>query len=97
MDAVSEYVGTAPEFSPSSPTAVPAVHLPTKSKLQGRPQPPMKLWHVYVDDFIGMFQGSWRQRRHVKRVLLHTLGNIFRLLDQQDNNHRQEPTSIKKM
>jgi hypothetical protein len=50
-----------------------------------------------VDDFIGMAQGSWRHRRHVKRMLLHTLDKIFPPLDQQDNEHRQEPTSVKKM
>jgi hypothetical protein len=98
LDAVSksESVGTSPEFVPNSPTAVLAVPLPTKTKPQGRPQTPVKLWDIYVDDFIRMVQGSWRHLRHVKRVLLHVLDKIFLPLDQQDNEHRQESVSVKK-
>jgi hypothetical protein len=48
-DTVSESVGTAPEFSPSSLTAFPVVSLPTNTKPQGHPQPPVKLWDVRVD------------------------------------------------
>jgi hypothetical protein len=44
-----------------------------------------------------MVQGDWRHHRHVKRVLLHTLDRVFRPLDQQDLEHRQEPASVKKM
>jgi hypothetical protein len=50
-----------------------------------------------VDDFIGMVQGTWKNRRHIKRVILHTLDTIFRPLDLEDNKHRQEPASVKKM
>jgi hypothetical protein len=52
---------------------------------------------VYVDDFIGMVQGGWRHRRHVKRVLLHTLNRVFRPLNTGDSEHRQEPASVKKL
>jgi hypothetical protein len=74
----------------------PCIFLP-KPKTQGRPQPPVKLWDLCVDNFIGMVQRSWRQRRHVKRVLLHTLDKIIWPLDQQDYEHHQEPASVKKI
>jgi hypothetical protein len=64
---------------------------------RGRPRPPVKSWVVYVDDFLGMVQGNWQHRRHVKRVLLHTLDKVFRPPDLQDNPHPQEPASVKNM
>jgi hypothetical protein len=44
-----------------------------------------------------MVQGSWAHRQHVKRVLLQNLDKVFRPLDHLDNEHLQEPASIKKM
>jgi hypothetical protein len=58
---------------------------------------PVKSWDVYVDDFIGMVQGSSNHRRHAKQVLLHSLNKVLHCLDPSDNPHRQEPVSIKKM
>jgi hypothetical protein len=97
LDVVSESDGPVPALSPSSPLLLPAVPLPIKPMPRGRPRPPVKSWDVYVDDFLGMVQGNWHHRRHVKRVLLHTLDKVFRPPDLQDNPHRQEPASVKKM
>jgi hypothetical protein len=96
LDIFSESLAAVPEFAPSSPSDLPTLPLPSTPP-RGRPQPPVKSWDVYVDDFIGMVQGTWQYRRHVKRVLLHTLDKIFRHLDLKDNKHRQEPASVKKM
>jgi hypothetical protein len=52
---------------------------------------------VYVDDFIGMVQGSRCRRHHVKRILLHSLDKVFCKLEDMDDPRRQEPVLIKKM
>jgi hypothetical protein len=98
LDIVSGSLAAMPEFAPSSSSALPTLPLPSKAPPpRGRPRPPVKSWDVYVGDFMCMAQGTCQDRRHVKRVLLHTLDKIFRPLDLKDNKHRQEPASVKKM
>jgi hypothetical protein len=97
LDIVYESQGVVPEIAPAGQTVATTLPLPVKALPKGRPSPPVKSWEVYVDDFIGMIQGSWTHRRHVKRVLLQNLDKVFRPLDHLDNEHRQEPDSIKKM
>ena len=58
---------------------------------------PLTYWDVYVDDFIGLAQGSTHSRRRVKRALFHALDLIFRPLDEEDDEYRQEPASVKKL
>jgi hypothetical protein len=96
-DIMSESQGVVPEIAPAGRHVATTLPLPVKAPPKGRPSPPVKSWEVYVDDFIGMIQGSWTHRRHVKRVLLQNLDKVFRPLDHLDNEHRQEPDSIKKM
>jgi hypothetical protein len=43
-----------------------------------------------VEDFVGMVQGSAKHRQHVNRILLTSLDEVLRQLDDQDNVHRQE-------
>jgi hypothetical protein len=50
-----------------------------------------------MDDFVGMVQGSSGHRANVKRILLTSMDEVLRRLDDQDNVHRQEPASIKNM
>jgi hypothetical protein len=50
-----------------------------------------------VDDFIGMVQGNPGHHQHVKRILLTSLDEVLRKLENQDNAHRQEPASVKKI
>jgi hypothetical protein len=94
---VSESQGVVPEIAPAGRTVATTLPLPAKALPKGRPSPPVKSWEVCVDDFIGMVQGSWTHRRHVKWVLLQNLDKVFRPLDHLDNEHRQDPASIKKM
>jgi hypothetical protein len=94
---VSESQGAVPELAPISLDVAPTLPLPVKALPKGRPIPPVKSWEVYVDNFIGMVQGSRTHRRHVKRVLLHNLDKVFRPLDHINNEHRQDPAFIKKM
>lgn len=51
---------------------------------------------IFVDDFLGLAQGNDRRLRYVRRVLLNTIDDVFRPLDEHDS-HRKEPTSVKKL
>jgi hypothetical protein len=81
LDAVSESQGAVPKLAPLALYVAPTLPVPVKALPKGRPSPPVKLWEVDVDDFIGMVQGSWTHRRHIKRVLLHNLDKVFSPLD----------------
>jgi hypothetical protein len=52
---------------------------------------------IYVDDFLGIAQGSRKRLRQLRRVLFHTLDEVLRPKDQADPEARQEPISIKKL
>jgi hypothetical protein len=97
LDVLSESVAPPPLGAPPALAPPSADPIPHRRAPQGLPLPTVKKWYVYVDAFIGMVQGGWHHRRHVKRVLLHTLDRVFRLLDSGDSEHCQEPASVKKM
>ena len=44
---------------------------------------------VFVDDFLGLAQGTRHRRHHVCRTLFHALDKVFRPLDWQDTNQRK--------
>jgi hypothetical protein len=58
---------------------------------------PVKTWDVYVDEFIGLVQGNHKHRQHDNHILLSSLDEVLRRLEDQDKVHRQEPASVKKM
>jgi hypothetical protein len=88
-------VDPPPMVSAQGPASLPLP--PTRRRRwQAKPRP-VKSWDVYVDDFIGMVQGNRNHRTHVKRILLSSLDEVMRRLDDADDVHRQEPTSVKKM
>jgi len=58
---------------------------------------PLKYADVYVDDFIGLVQGTPEQREVAHRVLFHNLDKIFRPLARGESGFRQEPASVKKL
>jgi hypothetical protein len=78
--------------SPSATTAVPkdAPHRLFKQRLLSR-------FDVFVDDFIGMGQGTTKQLNNLRRILFHTLDEVFRPLDSADRPSRKEPASTKKL
>ena len=47
---------------------------------------------VFVDDFLGLAQGPWHRRRHVRRM-----HKVFRPLDRQDTKQRKEVPLLKKL
>ena len=44
---------------------------------------------VFVDDFLGLAQGLWNCRRHVRHTLFHALDKVFRPLDSKDIEERK--------
>jgi hypothetical protein len=83
---------------PNTSAGSKSLPLPTPAlRLQPSKPVPVKSWDVNVDDFIGMVQGNYGHRQHVKKIMLTSLDEVLRRLDDQDNVQRQEPASIKKM
>jgi hypothetical protein len=76
---------------PTSPTAKSA-----RPRASYNNQPVGK-FDIYVDDFLGMAQGSARTRNRVRRTLFHTLDQVLRPKDAKDDEARQEPISVKKL
>jgi hypothetical protein len=58
---------------------------------------PLAQFDVFVDDVVGLGEGSRRHREHLHRVLFHSLDEVIRPLDSTDSPHRQEPASVKKL
>jgi hypothetical protein len=52
---------------------------------------------IFVDDFIGMGQGNRKQLTNLRRILLHTLDEVFCPLEANDSPSRKEPASVKKL
>ena len=57
---------------------------------------PLQYIDVFVDDFLGLTQGRARGRR-TRRILLHAIDSIIRPLSPDDDPHRREPVSLKKL
>jgi hypothetical protein len=95
--------------APNGPTAVPASCSPAPFPAS-TPEPPPRLqrrrrlrrtplaqFDLYVDDYLGAAQGSRKRLQRLRRVLLHSLDEVFRPLDPSDSPYRQEPASVKKL
>ena len=60
-------------------------------------QKPLKFNDVYVDDFLQLIQGPPAVRAWARRVLFHTIDEVFRPPRDGDPPSHQEPISIKKL
>ena len=82
-----------PCWDPKSPALqVPIVRdpsLPSTDK-------PVSYVDIFVDDFVGLAQGSSNSRR-VRRILMHAIDDVFRPLESADNAYRRAPVSVKKL
>ena len=83
------WVPTLPLPLPTPTDRDPALHL-----LRRRPTATVD---VFVDDFIGVAQGSPDRLRRVRRILLDAIDQVFRPPDAEDSPFRREPSSVKKM
>ena len=88
------------------PEAEPTLHSPTRATLPVRPPPKRRQLHrhaplasidLFVDDFIGLVQGSRSRRRRVRRLLFEAIDTVLRPLEETDKTSRQEPISVKKL
>ena len=52
---------------------------------------------VYMDDFLGLAQGSKAARTNVRRVLMSVIDDVFRPNEHTDADTRKEPISVKKL
>ncbi len=78
---------------PSLPATALPPH-PPATKLNKRP---LGEFDVFVDDFLGLAQGSEQRLRRLRRILFHTLDEVMRPLESSDRPERQEPASVKKL
>jgi hypothetical protein len=67
---------------------------PDNSKTQ---KLPLKKVDLFVDDFIGMGQGSPKELSKIRQTLLNSLDKVLRPLDDLDSAYRKEPASTKKL
>ena len=102
-DAQSETIAAAPLdpiASGHSPTKV-AVKLPTQRDPMigdgAHHHRKLGKFDVFVDDFIGLAQGNRERLQRLRRILFHTIDDVFRPLDADDVPGHQEPISIKKL
>jgi hypothetical protein len=97
LDALADTVPPQP-LPPSSqqPTHT-ATPLPSGVPVRSHCRKPVAMVDVFVDDFIGLCQGSENCRQTVRHVMFHSLDEIFRPLQPGDNPHRKEPASEKKL
>jgi hypothetical protein len=58
---------------------------------------PVRYVDVYVDDFIGLAQGSQHDRTVIRRHIMHAIDRVLRPLEDQDAPASQEAMSRKKM
>jgi hypothetical protein len=62
-----------------------------------QPTLPTQHFDVYVDDFIGVAQGTPEQLNNTRRKLFHCIDQVFRPVSAEDPDTRQEPISTKKL
>jgi hypothetical protein len=90
----------APEYGRPSlgfidEVAAEAVPIPTHP--QGPRKRPVQSYDVYMDDFLGLGQGSARKLSLIRRRLFHCIDRVLRPLSSEDPDTRQEPISTKKL
>eukprot|EP00978_Attheya_sp_CCMP212_P039796 scaffold210763_cov69-Attheya_sp.AAC.1 len=97
LDQIAEIL-PSPETLPKIPAPVPAPTAPVPDCTYTRPsRKPLSSVDVYVDDFVGLGQGSKQQLRSVHSILFHCLDEVMRPIESQDPDTRQEPASVKKL
>jgi len=87
---------TLPAHTPAPPTAHMTL-LPRDPNIQHFSRP-LRAVDVFVDDFIGVAQGSPRSLVNTRRTVMHAIDTVFRPLQPGvDPPHRTEPISTSKL
>jgi hypothetical protein len=99
LDEASDSLPTAEYPNLNSPTchSATATALPDTIPNRDFRKRVLSRFDVFVDDFIGMGQGNRQQLTNLRRILLHTLDEVFRPLEADDSPSRKEPASVKKL
>ena len=71
--------------------------LDSRIKHKGLCQKPVKYVDVYVDNFIGLAQGSQWAQNQVRDTLLYSIDQVFRPQLPNEEKQHQEPTLVKKL
>ena len=85
----------APAFSELT-DLTPSLPQPEDCALLTKHRGPIAHVDVFVDDFIGIVQGSQRQCKNVRRCIMHTVDNVFSQPDLA-TAQRKETISEKKL
>ena len=90
------------ELPSSSTISSTSSSLPSPAPVPVRPyngprRKPLSAIDIYVDDFIGLGQGSKQHLRNIRGTLFHCLDEVMRPLSPDNTKCRQEPASIKKL
>ena len=101
LDAIAD-TEPPPELPSSSPMSSPASSILSPASVPVRPyngprRKPLSAVDVYVDDFIGLGQGSKQRLRNIRGTLFHCLDEVMQPLSPDDTKCRQEPASVKKL
>jgi hypothetical protein len=83
----------APLFSVPPAVPQPTVRnplLPNRQRILGNVD-------IFVDDFIGIAQGSPHRLNRIRRILMEAIDDVFRPLDSADPSYRKQPQSVKKL
>jgi hypothetical protein len=96
LDDVADTPPPVEPFTPLGPSSTALDIPPTIPRAQWRKRILSK-FDVFVDDLVGTAQGSAQQLQNARRILLHTLDEVFRPLEKSDGPHRKEPASVKKL
>jgi hypothetical protein len=97
LDAASDSKPAPEDPSLNSSGSKAALELPEDLPSREFKKRLLSRFDVFVDDFIGMGQGSKKQLVNLRRILLHTLDEVFRPLEDDDSDSRKEPASVKKL
>lgn len=98
LDADADSPASPPDYSDLTCGPTGDRSLPRPPSVTTMPlRRPLTYTDVYVDDFISVVQGSKRRRRLARRILMHTIDQIFRPLSPSDGPAHKEPISVKKL
>ena len=98
LAATEATLSASPSLRPSpNPSALPVLPLPATNPLLVPLQRPLRTVDVFVDDFIGLAQGSTRSLNNARRVIMHAVDSTFRPLMPHDLPTRTAPISVAKL
>ena len=80
-----------------TPTTRPQSQAGPPPRIRARNKGPLGAVDVYVDDFLILAQGGKRRRCRLRRVLFHCVDEVFWPPDENDDEWKKDPNSVKKL